>query len=463
MSSSVALLVYTVGVVGLFFLNRDNSVRTSKALWLPVMWLWIDGSRSISSWLGVGSVSESVSVPDEIVAGALTVLGIIVIVRRGKTVIPVLRRSWPILLYFSFCLLSAFWSDFPAQTSKRWVRAAGELVMVIVLATDAQPEAALQRFFSRVGFVLLPASFLLIKYYPTLGRGYDENGLLMNTGVTDNKNLLGVITFVLALGTVWQVIGLLRNREQPNRARRLLAQCSLLCFGTALLFMAHSATSGACFTLGTVFMVCTALPLFRRRPAAVHALVFAMILAGGLTVLIGGKGVATQAVGRDATFTGRTVVWDTVIPMAPNPIVGAGFESFWFGPRMEGLRRIFPAINEAHDGYIEMYLNLGLVGVGLIALILLQGYGKAVAAFRLDPALGSLLVAYILTAAIYSVTEAGFRMLDPIWFCLLLAIAAAGRTLAVGNELSHPRHDLTAHPPRFPLSAVVPNPGQISR
>jgi exopolysaccharide production protein ExoQ len=452
MNPSLALLVFVVGIGGLFFLNRDKSVHTSKALWLPVIWLWINGSRSISGWSGMGALSESVSVPDEIVAGTLMVSGIIVLACRGRKVIPVLRRSWPVLLYFSFCLLSVFWSDFPAQSSKRWVRALGELVMVMVLVTDDQLDAALQRFFSRVGFVLLPVSVLLIRYYPHLGRAYDADGLEMNTGVTDNKNLLGVITFVVALGTAWQVIGLLRNKRQPNRRRRLLAQCVLLYFGIALLFTAHSATSGACFALGAAFMVSTALPVFERRPALVHALVFAVILVGGLTVLIGGTGAAAQAVGRDATFTGRRVVWETVIPMVPNPIVGAGFESFWFGPRIEGLRLIFPSINEAHDGYIEVYLNLGVVGLCLIVLILIQGYGRAVAAFRRDLPLGGLLIAYVLTAAIYSVTEAGFRMLDPIWFCLILAVVAASRTTVVGKELPHPRQSLRA--PAFEMAAA---------
>jgi len=440
MGSSIALCVFIVVITGLFFLDRDNSVRTSKALWLPVIWLWINGSRSISAWLGVGSQSDSPI--DELVAGTLIVLGIIVIGRR-RDVIFLLRRSWPIALYFSFCLVSLLWSDFPGHGFTRWIRALGDLVMVMVLVTDAQPTAALRRFFSRVGFLLLPTSVLLIKYYPNLGRGFDEWGLATNVGVTTNKNLLGVVTFVIGLGTIWQVLWLLRNRKQPNRARHLLAQCTLLFFGILLLFTAHSATSGACFTLGAAFMVVTALPVFGRRPTAVHAVVFAMLLGGGLFVLLGGQGAAAQAVGRDATFTGRTAVWALVIPMAPNPMVGAGFENFWFGPRLEYLRSIYHPINEAHNGYIEVYLNLGLLGVGLVALILTQGYRSAVAAFRRDSALGSLLVAYILTAAIYSVTEAGFRMVSAMWIFLLLSVVAASRVTGVGKEMLQSRQELT--------------------
>ena len=82
-------------------------------------------------------------------------------------------------------------------------------------------------------------------------------------------------------------------------------------------------------------------------------------------------------------------------------------------------------LNEAHNGYIEVYLNLGWVGLGLLGLVLIDGYRRSVKAFRREPALGALLVAYVLTAITYSVTEAGFRMLDPIWIFFLFAVIAA--------------------------------------
>ena len=117
-----------------------------------------------------------------------------------------------------------------------------------------------------------------------------------------------------------------------------------------------------------------------------------------------------------------------VIPLASNPLVGAGFESFWLNPRVHGrLWEIIPGLplNEAHDGYIEVYLNLGWVGVSLIVLVLADGYRRAVKVFRREPALGGLLLAYVLTAVTYNITEAGFRMLNPFWIFFLLAAIEA--------------------------------------
>jgi O-antigen ligase len=440
----IVSVLFVVGIAGLFWLDRDDSVRVSKAMWLPVIWLSINASRSVSAWLGTGPGMEIPGQPpptsllDQLVAGTLMLLGAIVLIRRRRDVRGLLKASWPIVLYFSFSLVSLIWSDFPGWGFKRWVRALGDVIMVLIVVTDAQPTAALRRLFSRVGFVLLPASVLLIKYYPYLGRGFGEFGdEIVNTGVTTNKNSLGVLVFVVALGTLWQVIELLRDRKQPNRTRRLLAQGTLLYFGISLLFTAHSATSGASFTLGAGLMLAIALPFFRARPAAVHALVVAVVLTGILTVLLGAQAEAMKALGRKPDLTGRTEIWRIVIPMVPNSIVGAGFETFWCGPRVAKFYAMHGGIsmtNEAHNGYIEAYLNLGWLGVALIALILVHGYHRAVSAFHCDRALGALLVAYVATALTYNIGEAGFRMLSVSWFFLLLSVVAASRAMAVAKR-----------------------------
>jgi exopolysaccharide production protein ExoQ len=462
MPPKIATFVFAAGIVGLFALDRDRTVRTSKALWLPVIWIWIVGSRPVSVWLGMSPSTVTASQLlegspfDRVVFQVLLAAGIVVLIRRSSRTSALLRANWPILLYFCYCLLSVLWSDFPGVALKRWTKAIGDLVMVLVVMTDPKPAAALRRLLSRTGFILLPASVLLIKYFGDLGLGFDPYGELSVTGVTTNKNLLGVITFVLSLAAVWRVLKLLRTRGQPNRSRQLLAQGVLLAFGLGLLVMAHSATSGACFALGAGLMLATGLPVIGRRPAAVHALVLVFILAGGLTMLFGGDADVVHAMGRQTDFTGRKAIWEAVIPMAPNPLFGAGFESFWLGPRLDKLWRAFPVFqpNEAHNGYIEVYLNLGCMGLGLIALILVNGYWRAVAAFRRDPAIGGLMLAYIAAASIYSVTEAGFRLLDPIWIFLLLAVVGAGSVTSIADGRA-PR--TLGAVPRPSLQVVAPS------
>src|SRR5213079_649379 len=51
MSPNIATTLFTLGVLGLFVLDRDRQARTSKGLWVPVIWLLINGSRPVSLWL----------------------------------------------------------------------------------------------------------------------------------------------------------------------------------------------------------------------------------------------------------------------------------------------------------------------------------------------------------------------------------------------------------------------------
>jgi exopolysaccharide production protein ExoQ len=466
MNPSLASLVYACGIVGLFYLDRDNSIRTSKALWLPVVYLWAVGSRPVSEWLGISppagtDIQLDGSPVDRAFFGVLLIVAICVLVHRGRRTFTFLNANLPILIYFLFCLYSIFWSDFPGVAFKRWIKAIGDLLVILIVITDERPVAALRRLFSRTGFILLPISLLLIKYYPNLGRYYDPwTGAQFNSGAAVNKNMLGVITFVVLLGVVWRVLALLRSDEKPpHRGRHLLAQGTLLVLGVWLLEIADSVTSSVCFVMGAGLLLMTSLRFMRRHTAAVHVLVLSLIVTASLVMSLGGQASAVQALGRNITLSGRTEIWQAVLSMAPNRLVGAGFESFWLGPRLERLAEAYPnlQLNEAHDGYIEVYLNLGWVGLGLIGLILIDGYRRSVKAFRRDPAFGGLLMAYILAAVTYSVTEAGFRMLDPIWIFLLLAIigascVAAGVTVASWQPLDASADRVPESPARNALA-----------
>jgi exopolysaccharide production protein ExoQ len=438
MSTSLATLICALGVLGLFFLDRDKNLRTSKALWIPVLWVLINGSRPLSFWLGMDSGAPSAnqlldgSPTDRLISTVLIAAGFLALMLRVSRLTTLLKKNWPILLYFSYCLLSVTWSDFPEVAFKRWIKAIGDLVIVLIVVTDTQPTAALKRLITRTGFVLLPASILLIKYYGDLGRSYDTwTGEPTNCGVAATKNMLGVLTFVLALGAFWLVLRLIRDKNQPNRARHFIAQGALLAFGVSLLSMAHSATSGICFTLGALLIFTTSLDRFRKSPRAIHAFVLFILITGSFAVLFGNETVA-HAVGRQTNLTGRTEIWHTVISLAPNPIVGAGFDSFWLGPRLETMWRLYPTLylNESHNGYIETYLNLGVVGVVLIALLLLSGYWNAVKSFRYEEAFApnSLMLAYVFTATFYSISEAGFREVFVVWTFLVLAVVASSQS-----------------------------------
>lgn len=437
MNPSLATLICDCGIAGLFYLDRDKTLHLSKALWLPTIWMALIGSRSVTVWLNLAPPSSNVegSPIDAAVFGILAAAAIWVLIRRSNRTRAILGANWPVLIYFLYCLISVAWSYHPDVSLKRWIKAIGDLAMVLVIVTDRQPFASLGRLISRVGFVLLPTSLLLIKYYD-IGRGFTPSGVPMNTGVATDKNMLGVMLLVVSLGTLWQITILFRAKHQPDRRRRLLAQSALLVFGIALLKMANSQTSVACFGIGGAIILATNMKAFRRQPVRVHALCLLFVLAVVCTLFLGGGSDVVQAMGRKSTLSGRTEIWAALIPAAPNALVGAGFEDFWISPNVVKFQQALVGwwhpelLNEAHNGYIEVYLNLGCVGVILIVTLIISGYARASKVLRMNPPIAGLVLAYIVAAAVYSFTEAGFRMLDLIWVFLLIAVVSANSVAA---------------------------------
>jgi exopolysaccharide production protein ExoQ len=444
MPPTVASILFAVGIVGLLYLDQDGS-RMSKALWIPAVWLFLTSSRSVSLWLGMAQVhSQEAYVEgnpvDMAVYTSLLIAALAVVISRIDRVAPLLRKNGPILLFFAFCAASIFWSDFPFVAFKRWIKSVGDLAIVLIILTEPDPMGALKRLITRLGFILFPLSVLLGKYYPHLGRRLTNSWTAEITGVTTQKNTLGVICMVYGIGFLWMLATVHRDRGDPSRTARLAAYGTILIMIVWLLAACNSTTSIAGLIMAGGVMLLATRPVLVRNPATVHLLVLAVLFIGLFPIFLDSS--VLSAVGKDPTLTGRTETWKLLLRMPINPWVGTGFESFWLGNRLQELWDAIPNfyLNEAHNGYIEVYLNLGWVGVSLLGLLLLTGYRRIIATFRRNPERGALLLGFFLVALFESLTEAAFRMMYPSWIFLLLASIAASQVTAP-EEVEQPGNE----------------------
>ena len=436
----IATIICLSVIVGLFALDRDRGVRISPALWIPTVWMLINGSRPVSQWLHPGSAeslamqSAEGSPMDAAIFGLLILAGIAVLNFRTRRTGDILRRNLPILLFFCYCAISIFWSDYPFIALKRYSKAIGDMVMVLVVLTDANPLAAIQCFFKRVTFILLPLSALLIFFYPGLGTAFDPvDRVTMYVGVTTFKNLLGMIAMVCGISSVWSFLCAYEDPQMPRRGKHLLAHGLMILTAIFLLLKCDSMTSVSCFGLASGLMVMSTQKWTRRKPGRIH-LVFAAALAVPLFALFLDSGMV-HMLGRKANLTDRTSIWEAVLAMHTNPLVGRGFESFWMGSTLQRVWDLsVHGIQEAHNGYLEVYINLGWIGELLLAAVIVTAYPKILSTLRRIPRLGQLSLAYFTAGLIYSLTEAGFRMMNPIWIAFLLAIVSTGLHFGVREE-----------------------------
>jgi exopolysaccharide production protein ExoQ len=464
MPPAIATLVFAMLVVGLFVLDRDKTERTSKALWIPVIWIVLAGSRTVSQWLGVGSRVESIEQAlegdslDRNIQLALIAVGVMVLLARGRQVRTLLRANAPILVFFAYCAASILWSDYFFVAFKRWTKATGDLLMILIVLSEPDPSAAVKRLLARIGFLLVPASVLLIKYYPWLGQGYGGMDFKVRySGVTVDKNMLGADCLIIGLASFWCLNAMFRGRRAVQERGPLIAQGVLFTMTLWLLWKANSMTALACFILGSGVIVATSAPGLARRRAAVHILVVTVLGAAFAALFLDVGSGLVQAMGRETTLASRTELWDELLGMRGSPLFGTGFESFWLGERLEVLwARHWWRPNEAHNGYIEILLNLGWVGLSLLAVFMAAAYRSIVGALRQDPS-APLRLGYFVAGAAYGLTEAAFRPLSVVWIFFLLATVAVPKadaaTLRGATPSRFRRARWAASPIHFGVSA----------
>src|SRR5205814_2572374 len=223
MPPSVAAVVFAAGILILFRLDRAEKGDVSPALWIPTTWVLIAGSRMVSEWLQLGPQVQS---PDQYLDGSpidrfvLTLLlmaGLMVLVVRRQRAAAFASANGPLLVFFLYAAASVLWSDYPDVAFKRWTKAFGDLVMILVVLTEADPLEAVKRLLRRGAFLLIPLSLLVIKYYPQWGRGYDRwTWSTYYAGVAGGKNGLGYVVLVVGLGSLWQWLTALFADDTPS-------------------------------------------------------------------------------------------------------------------------------------------------------------------------------------------------------------------------------------------------------
>jgi O-antigen ligase len=126
------------------------------------------------------------------------------------------------------------------------------------------------------------------------------------------------------------------------------------------------------------------------------------------------------SLGRDPTLTGRSTIWNAVLSTQTNPLLGTGYESFWLGDRLIKVwRQTGPGINEAHNGYLEIYLNQGIIGLLLLGVFLMSSYYIVWRQVGMASSVGALSLALWTILPFYNVTESAFRG-QLLWVIFLL-------------------------------------------
>lgn len=434
MYPTLALLLCLAFVAFLLKLDYRSFKPQSMTSWVPTLWILYCASKPFPYWFSSRQVVGVEDLSTAIIEGSpmdrnfllvLIVVGLLILIRRKIHWQRVLVDNRWLFLLFLYMLVSISWSDYPYVSLKRWIKASGTIVMALVVLTGPSPPEEIESVLRRTIYILIPFSALLVKYYPQLGMKWGRwSGAPMWVGTTTGKNTLGALCMISVLFLIWTWA---KSRKQPERSfDKYETMTHAVLLGLTFWLLkgpggAYSATSVVVLIIGlsTLFMLRHLKTIANLRAMAC---VFLLVL-GIAYFVINPMNIVISLTGRDETLTGRDEIWDILIPVAmKNPVLGVGYGGYWIEPLQLGPKL---TVNEAHNGYIDVFIELGAVGLILLAMVIVAFFRKATETFKYDTEWGSFLLTVFLMSLVHNITESSYlKSTMFVWNVLVLLMVA---------------------------------------
>lgn len=420
----VALFLCIFFIILILIIDSKRNSKQSIVLWIPMFWILISASRSISLWLNPNTTVENIdlftgSPIDRTIFSIFMFIGIIILFKRNIHLEELIYSNKELFILFIYIGLSILWSNYKGLAFKRWMRSLGDIIMILVILTEKEPDKALISVLKRIGYILIPLSIVFIKYYLFLGVSYTDEGYPMWIGVTTHKNQLGQLVYISAIIFFWE---LLRTNN------KLLKYINLFMFFISIWLLTGnptvtSQTSTIIFILSIIIF--TLISLLRNSLEYIKVNIFLILLILVISIYLGFIEIIVDLSGRDMTFTGRTILWTELIKIgAKHPFEGVGYGSFWLEGLAHNLWNI-PGLgwkpSSAHNGYIGVYLHLGIIGLFLLFLLIKSSFNKITHGLFIDIKTAKFKMVLLIAIIIYNTTESSFTKAQSfIWLIFLL-------------------------------------------
>ena len=386
--------------------------------------------RDLLSWWGWGAICV-----------ILLILAIFEIVHAR---VDLRRLPFALIGFLLLIVVSIFWSDYPTATLAGWAATFSVAFFAIFLATVIDLETMLRTFGVALRWILglsLLFEFVVSAFirHPVLPLFVDysrldkippafywSRDLLFHggqiQGIQGNSNLL-------ALSALLALIVFAVQWVSGTASKVWLAFWIVVAVAT----MALTRSSTVLIALAAVILVGVFLWLVRSTSGARRGIVY----AGGVVVALAiaavgifANGAVLKLLGKSADFTHRTEIWQRVLPLAnERPAAGWGWTGWW-APWVEPFKHlaVFKGVTylQAHDAWIDIYFQLGVIGLIVFGLLVLTTLGRSwFMAIEAEPRRGRLVelfpVLIMVALIVHSIAES--RLLVEILFALLVISA----------------------------------------
>lgn len=283
---------------------------------------------------------------------------------RWRKVVYILQRDRFIWVILALVLFSYFWSEIPKTTLSRSISFTGSTLLGLYFAT----RYTLKQQLNMLGWTFALIIGLSLVYAVLLPKYGIMGGVHAGAwrGIYTHKNNFGKMM------TLSSAVFTLLLMDKPKA--KLWVATGL---GLSFMLLLLSTSRGALVNVVAMWAVIAACSLFRLQ---YHLLVISL----GTIAIIGGtisawvvsnlETIVVDILGKDMTFTGRTTLWLSIIDVIKErPWLGYGYQAFWSGldgPSAPVIRAEGWLAPDAHNGFLDLILQLGFVGL----FVFLCGY-----------------------------------------------------------------------------------------
>lgn len=399
-------------------------------------------------------------IASQLIANALILA---LLLRRPRLLLrQIAKLPWLVLpgLLALLAIASTAWSLDPLLTLRRSLPFALAGLFGLWFAVRYSP--ARQLAILRGAMIALAlGTIAIVVLAPAVGLDHSPGHTADWQGVFTQKNACGRM---MVLATAAILFAPNRHMLRPSR----LVTLALFAF-----VLIRSGSRGAWMIEAALILLALLLTIAGHVGQRIR-LVFAVAaplasIALGVFLTLGFHQIA-PLLGRDLTLTGRTAIWAQVAHfLVQRPLLGYGYDAFWRGmqgPSFQVAAAVHFIVAHAHNGFLEIALELGAAGILLFLLSWLRGWAALWPHWQhgdLDRIAWPLAVLVLI--ALYDLDENTLFIYNGLFWILYLTVLT---TIEMGSRpaLSEPaqranrmgdRHHTLTRPPREIL-----NPDQQS-
>lgn len=261
-------------------------------------------------------------------------------------------------------LFSVFWSIAPDVTARRGIALLGTSLFAMYLAF-ALPVERVIRILAVVYAITTIGSIIVIAALPAYGTHQFGEYVGLWRGLYAQKNTFGA-TMAMAAFVIFLC------PKYTSRERLLGRIFVVLC----LFLMLMSQSRAAWISFACVCVVAMAVWRASGRGPKTSVKIFLLTLSSIVVGVVIFKNAIPllELIGKDPTLTGRTDVWALALDRAADrPVLGFGYRAYWIEGnkiRLMATESWADHINHGHNTYLDLFVELGYLGILGFVLIL---------------------------------------------------------------------------------------------